>query len=598
MKSGSISISVVLCFLFSITLLNAAQQQADEFSPFQFSVLGDNRPHGVPEKIIQPDIFKKAIQEINLLGSEFTVIIGDLILGYDDDKTLINAEWDEFFKTCGGFTNPYYPVVGNHDVFDKQSEKMWLKRLGPLYFAFSHKGCRFICLYSEDPEKMNFILDEQVAWLESELQEHRDAKYIFVFLHKPLWREYYFSEGSTNWMADVHPLLVKYKVNTVFAGHEHLYELSEEVDGVRYIITGGAGAEIGDIPYRGDFYHHLSVNAQDEEVQIIVIKTGSIFAQDVVTQEQVQQVDEFLESVSSESFSIRLGEAVKKTIRITPKNAFNESIIIDYSVQTPEGSGWICDEKQKQIMLEPGDSTELTFNITFDGEALFPVPENKIICTIEEEKVIELAAPIDFSIERPARIKKALGKIKIDGKLDEKSWPAVESAGRWMKTDKSGWAGEITDWYICYDNNFLYMAFDCKEDEMKTIRQTSKEKDWNFLDDDCVIFYLDPVKDGQSRFCFGITAFGVTMDYRAPQGEVDFNWDPEWDIVAKKRKDGYIIEAAVPFEILDCKIPLSGTEWGINAFRMCTPEPPELDGWSFPILRLSNPAGYGMAVFE
>jgi hypothetical protein len=88
------------------------------------------------------------------------------------------------------------------------------------------------------------------------------------------------------------------------------------------------------------------------------------------------------------------------------------------------------------------------------------------------------------------------------------------------------------------------------------------------------------------------------MDYRAPQGEVDFNWDPEWDIVAKKRKDGYIIEAAVPFEILDCKIPLSGTEWGINAFRMCTPEPPELDGWSFPILRLSNPAGYGMAVFE
>ena len=107
MKSGSISISVGLCFLFIITLLNAAQQQTDEFSPFQFSVLGDNRPHGVPEKIIQPEIFKRAIQEINIIASEFTVIIGDLILGYDDDKTLINAEWDEFFKTCEGFTNPY-----------------------------------------------------------------------------------------------------------------------------------------------------------------------------------------------------------------------------------------------------------------------------------------------------------------------------------------------------------------------------------------------------------------------------------------------------------------------------------------------------------
>ena len=174
MKSRSRFISVVLCFLFSIALSNAAQQQIDEFSPFQFSVLGDNRPHGAPEKIIQPDIFKRAIQEINLLGSEFTVIIGDLILGYDDDKTLINAEWDEFFRTCEGFTNPYYPVVGNHDVFDKQSEKMWLKRLGPLYFAFSYKGCRFICLNGEDTDKSGFIYGKQLDWLKQELAEQQE----------------------------------------------------------------------------------------------------------------------------------------------------------------------------------------------------------------------------------------------------------------------------------------------------------------------------------------------------------------------------------------------------------------------------------------
>jgi hypothetical protein len=56
-------------------------------------------------------------------------------------------------------------------------------------------------------------------------------------------------------------------VNTVFAGHIHVY--NETVwNGVRYVVSGGAGASLYASEEEGGIYHFVNVTVSDEEVEI------------------------------------------------------------------------------------------------------------------------------------------------------------------------------------------------------------------------------------------------------------------------------------------------------------------------------------------
>lgn len=90
-----------------------------------------------------------AIEEINLLNPDFVVIVGDLIRGYTSDNELLKKEWEEFDRVVAGFRMPFHLVVGNHDVWDENSEEVFKDRYGKLYYSFDHKGSHFIVLDSE-----------------------------------------------------------------------------------------------------------------------------------------------------------------------------------------------------------------------------------------------------------------------------------------------------------------------------------------------------------------------------------------------------------------------------------------------------------------
>jgi hypothetical protein len=65
-------------------------------------------------------------------------------------------------------------------------------------------------------------------------------------------------------------LLAKYKVEAVFAGHEHYYE-RRAVDGVLYIITGGGGAPIYDKEEYGGYNHFVQVTVNGGKVSAEVV---------------------------------------------------------------------------------------------------------------------------------------------------------------------------------------------------------------------------------------------------------------------------------------------------------------------------------------
>ena len=102
-----------------------------------------------------------------------------------------------------------------------------------LYYSFDYATAHVIVLNTNDADVTNGISQSQYDWLKSDLEENKDAKWIFVLMHKSLY-----SGGSHSYDGDVAamrtqlvPLFYEYGVDIVFAGHDHTYTVTECLDG-------------------------------------------------------------------------------------------------------------------------------------------------------------------------------------------------------------------------------------------------------------------------------------------------------------------------------------------------------------------------------
>jgi 3',5'-cyclic AMP phosphodiesterase CpdA len=231
---------------------------------FTFIVLGDNRSGD--------DVYRKLLSRAMDRKPDLIMNTGDLIAtpGNLDD-------WAKFWEMSKMVTVPYFLTVGNHDVHPKVpgSEKIYKEQVdlpgNELFYSFTAGNSLFVVLdsYIDDQEKK--IIDEQYKWLEGVLagssQRHK-----FVFLHHPLYPEKGRGKHYGNSLDRYPPerdalqaLFVKYKVDAVFAGHEHYY-LRKTFDGIIHVITGGGGAPVYGKDEDGGFYHFVQVTVDGDKV--------------------------------------------------------------------------------------------------------------------------------------------------------------------------------------------------------------------------------------------------------------------------------------------------------------------------------------------
>lgn len=125
-----------------------------------------------------------------------------------------------------------YPAFGNHDI-PALAQQLKLFGLEASYYTFKQGNVQFFMLNSEDFSKA------QQAWLESSLKASV-ASWKVVALHRPLYSSGLHG-GSRSLRVAIEPLLIRYKVNLVLAGHDHSYERLES-NGIAHIVSGGGGA--------------------------------------------------------------------------------------------------------------------------------------------------------------------------------------------------------------------------------------------------------------------------------------------------------------------------------------------------------------------
>jgi len=237
--------------------------------PLRVVVYGDSRS-GHP-------VHAQLVQAILAEDPDLVLHTGDLV-----ERGTEESGWDRFFSITAPLLAriPVYVSPGNHDyalrkqgalrlfsLFETQfvpqlpkddaprlpSSRVLAHRVDPKpplsdlshaprgYYSFDAAGVHFVSLDSNQAGKA-----EQHKWLEQDLTQAALQK------NKPRAVVVWMHEGpfSIGWHGDfpsaikhLVPILVRHRTTVLFSGHDHDYERGER-QGLRYVVTGGGGAEL------------------------------------------------------------------------------------------------------------------------------------------------------------------------------------------------------------------------------------------------------------------------------------------------------------------------------------------------------------------
>jgi hypothetical protein len=145
-------------------------------------------------------------------------------------------------------------------------------------------------------------------------------------------------------------------------------------------------------------------------------------------------------------------------------------------------------------------------------------------------------------------IGKAIGEIKIDGKLDDSGWLGAKRIDQFVeRSPGENLTPDVkTEVAITYDENNLYVGFKCY-DKPDAIRATVCQRD-QFSSDDDVAVLLDTYGTATTAYEFYVNPYGVQKDglWSSVAGS-DNGVDFVWKSAAVRTDSGYQVEMAIPF---------------------------------------------------
>ncbi len=164
-------------------------------------------------------------------------------------------------------------------------------------------------------------------------------------------------------------------------------------------------------------------------------------------------------------------------------------------------------------------------------------------------------------------IKKAQGKIILDGILDEEDWKSAQVAKDWflnfpVDTIPSPFQTEAR---VTFDDQNFYVSFVCMDDNTPDLIN-SLRRDFDFPLNDNVGMNIGPYNDGLNGFFFAVTPAGVQREGIISGGGAGgdaFNsvWDNKWYSTVVRYENHWIAEFAIPWKSFRYKNGLK--EWNI-----------------------------------
>jgi predicted phosphodiesterase len=220
-----------------LTVLAAfmAGQTAGEFKfplktgSVRFAAIGDMGTGESP----QYEIAQQMVKVHQTFPFEFVIMLGDNIYGGSKP-----ADYEKKFAVPykplldGGVK--FYASLGNHDNPNEASYKPFNMN-GEAYYTYKKGNVRFFALNS------NYMDPKQAAWLEQQLKDAGNGDWKICYFHHPLYSSGKTHGPSLDLRKLIEPLFIKYGVDAVFSGHDHVYERIHPQQGIYYFLEGASG---------------------------------------------------------------------------------------------------------------------------------------------------------------------------------------------------------------------------------------------------------------------------------------------------------------------------------------------------------------------
>jgi len=527
-------------------------------------------------------VFEAAMRKLNLVRPEFVVSVGDLIEGYTEDPSVLDAQWDEIQAAVAGLEMPFFYAPGNHDMSNAVMAEAWHARFGPSYYHFVYRDALFLVLNSElfgmvhDPRSSlpgPWTQADQMAFVERVLARQANARWTFVFLHQPLWDA---REVHPDWLR-VEALLGQ-RPYTVFAGHHHRYtERSRNDRTFITLATTGGGSPLRGTAW-GEFDHVAQVAMTREGPVIANLLLDGIEGSDVMTAERRRVVERLARAVTSAPLVGR-GEAFRAgTARFRIENAGGQPL--DVRGRPERGRDLDPDPEPIALRVSPRQAATVSLPVralsAHRYESLAPARVRWTLATTDaagERVEIETESPI--LPERRFEARRTRRPLRVDGELGEwgplafeVSEPAeIAGPGRW-----NGPADASFRFDLRWDADHLYVAVDVRDDSIVASgERKAREQDHVALSLDA---RPDPERSENMGFFTAIQS-GVMAKLVSVTATLE---EPRRDQVARmfagpplegvrwaaaRTPAGYAAEIEVPHEILDAR---RGAAW--DALRL------------------------------
>jgi 3',5'-cyclic AMP phosphodiesterase CpdA len=183
-------------------------------------------------KPAQYDVAQRMTQFHQIFPFNFVIMLGDNIYGGKRPADMLK-KFETPYKPLLDAGVEFYAALGNHDDKNEVFYKLFNMN-GQRYYTFRKGNARFFVIDS------SYFDATQTAWLEKELG-NANEEWKICYFHHPLYSSGKYHGSSTELRSILEPILLKYKVNVVFEGHEHIYERVKPQKGIYYFTEGASG---------------------------------------------------------------------------------------------------------------------------------------------------------------------------------------------------------------------------------------------------------------------------------------------------------------------------------------------------------------------
>ncbi len=264
-----IVVSIIIVTSVALVITFAPPPQSTDDHILNFYVFGDSQGY--------QGGLSQIVASANEFAPDFLFHCGDLTPFGQENQYL-----DTISALSGLDENiPLYATPGNHDIRQGGGAR-YIEYFGPATYSFDI-GPAHITVFNTSAET---VTESEFEWLEDDLSND-NSSLKFVFTHVPPFdpRPDENHTMSTDINTRLMGIFQNTSVDVVFSGHIHMFD-HRVIDGVDYVISGGAGAGLYATPDEGGIYHYVNVTVTDSGVNIdsVILSTPSIQRNSVTIQ--------------------------------------------------------------------------------------------------------------------------------------------------------------------------------------------------------------------------------------------------------------------------------------------------------------------------